>query len=239
MVSRGSCRACRRRRSDYQEIRGGGQCPIRPGDDTARCAIGTGGRGHRIHWGSQRPTRHPVTALKSRTTLALLFLGISAGRSCRNPLRSAIVLSSFGISGEPMQNVQPTDLAPAAEYLSPVSSAINRVIAIAPAPLLPGEKQADYADVAAGIVRAAQPRDAIEEFLVRDVVDLTWEILRLRRIKAGILRASMCSGVRAVLAYVGHKYPREGKARGQLDRGGRCSARQSRRHSQQGRTDDR
>ena len=75
-----------------------------------------------------------------------------------------------------MQNVRPTDLAPAAEHVSPVSGAINRVIAIAPAPLLPGEKQADYADVAVGIVRAAQPRDAIEEFLVRDAIDLTWEI---------------------------------------------------------------
>jgi hypothetical protein len=58
---------------------------------------------------------------------------------------------------------------------------------IAPAPLLPGEKQADYAEVALRIVKAALPREAIEEFLVRDVVDLTWEILRLRRIKAGIL----------------------------------------------------
>jgi hypothetical protein len=72
-----------------------------------------------------------------------------------------------------MQNVQPTNLAPAADYLSPVSSAMNRVITLSPAPLLPGEKQADYADVAVRVVRAAQPRDAIEEFLVRDVVDLT------------------------------------------------------------------
>ena len=105
-----------------------------------------------------------------------------------------------------MQNVRPTDLAPAAEHLSPVSAAIDRIITIAPAPLLPGEKQADYADVAVRIVRAAKPRDAIEEFLVRDVVDLTWEILRLRRIKAGILRASMGTGVQRVLVGLGHDY---------------------------------
>ena len=49
-----------------------------------------------------------------------------------------------------MQNVRPTDLAPAAEHLSPVSGAIDRVIAIAPAPLLPGEKQADYAERGSG-----------------------------------------------------------------------------------------
>ena len=105
-----------------------------------------------------------------------------------------------------MQNVRPTDLPFAANHLSPVSGAIDRVIAIAPAPLLPGEKQADYADVAARVVKAAQPRDAIEEFLVRDVVDLTWEILRLRRVKASVLRASMGVGVQRALAGVGLHY---------------------------------
>jgi hypothetical protein len=110
-----------------------------------------------------------------------------------------------------MQNVKPTDLPCVTEHLSAVSSAVSRVVGIAPAPLLPGEKQADYAEVALRIVRAAQPRDAIEEFLVRDVVDLTWEILRLRRVKAGIIRASAGDGVRLVLAGVGHPY-REGDA---------------------------
>jgi hypothetical protein len=106
-----------------------------------------------------------------------------------------------------MQNVKPTNLPHAAEQLSPVGAAIDRIVAIAPAPLLPGEKQADYAEVAMRIVRAAQPRDAIEEFLVRDVIDLTWEILRLRRAKAGMLRASMGVGVQNLLASVGSGYP--------------------------------
>ena len=83
-----------------------------------------------------------------------------------------------------MQNIKPTDLAPAVEHLSQIGAAVNRVVAIAPAPLLPGEKQADYAELALRIVKAALPRDAIEDFLVRDVVDLTWEILRLRRAKS-------------------------------------------------------
>jgi hypothetical protein len=83
---------------------------------------------------------------------------------------------------------------------------VGRVVAIASAPLLPGEKQPDYDEVALRIVRAAKPRDAIEEFLIRDVVDLTWEILRLRRVKAGILRASAGDGVNWVLVGVGHPY---------------------------------
>ena len=45
--------------------------------------------------------------------------------------------------------------------------------------------------MAGRVAGAAGPRDAIEEILIRDVIDLTWEVLRLRRIKAGILKASM------------------------------------------------
>jgi hypothetical protein len=56
---------------------------------------------------------------------------------------------------------------------------------------MPGEDDADYAALAACVVDASGPRDAIEEFLVRDVIDLSWEVLRLRRAKAGILRASI------------------------------------------------
>ena len=124
-----------------------------------------------------------------------------------------------------MQNVRPTDLAPAAEHVSPVSDGVNRVITLAPAPLLPGEKQADYADVAVRVVRAAQPRDAIEEFLVRDVVDLTWEIFRLRRMKADYCGRPWAPGVRAVLGSVGYPYPQAG-ARSEKLAAGDKSARQ-------------
>ena len=79
-----------------------------------------------------------------------------------------------------MQNVRPADLASAADHLSPVSAVINRALAIAPAPLLPGEQETDYAEVALRIVKAAPPRDAIEVLLRRDVIDLSSEVLRLR-----------------------------------------------------------
>ena len=103
-----------------------------------------------------------------------------------------------------MQNVKPNDLACVSDQLSQVNNVIDRVVAIAPAPLLPGENQADYADVAVRVVKAAKPRDAIEEFLVRDVIDLTWEVFRLRRAKAGVLVASMSDGVQKVLDGLGH-----------------------------------
>jgi hypothetical protein len=72
---------------------------------------------------------------------------------------------------------------------------VDRVIGIAPSPLLPEEAEADYVGVAARIISVAQPKDAIEEFLTRDVIELTWDILRLRRMKAGLLRAAVGDGV--------------------------------------------
>ena len=59
---------------------------------------------------------------------------------------------------------------------------------IAPAPLLPGEGGAEYAKLTAQLLAAAKPRDFIEEILARDAIDLSWEVLRLRRLKAGLLR---------------------------------------------------
>ena len=55
-----------------------------------------------------------------------------------------------------MQNVKPTDLPCVTDHLSLVNAVTNRVVAIAPAPLLPGQNQADYADVAARVVKAAK-----------------------------------------------------------------------------------
>jgi hypothetical protein len=96
-----------------------------------------------------------------------------------------------------MQSIRPIHPAAAREIL-------NRVVSIAPVPLLPSEKEADYANLAACVVGAAKPDDAIEELLVRDVIDLTWEVFRLRRTKVGVLKASMSDGVREVLDGLGH-----------------------------------
>jgi hypothetical protein len=102
-----------------------------------------------------------------------------------------------------MRNTRSSKAAPALVGTSELD-VLDRVIAFAPAPLLPGERQADYDNVAARFVTSSQPRDTIEEFLVRDVIDLTWEILRLRRAKAGIIRASMGEGVSEILGHVGY-----------------------------------
>jgi hypothetical protein len=76
---------------------------------------------------------------------------------------------------------------------------------IALAPLLPGESEAEYAKLTARFLAAAKPRDFIEEILARDAVDLSWEILRLRRQKAGLLRMACSAGVRSVAKELGFK----------------------------------
>jgi hypothetical protein len=92
-----------------------------------------------------------------------------------------------------MQNAKPLPPSLASPLGSSATDVVDRVIAIAAAPLLPGEKEADYAAIAGRIVVVSRPRDAIEEFLIRDVIDLTWEILRLRRVKAGQRRCTLTS----------------------------------------------
>jgi hypothetical protein len=76
------------------------------------------------------------------------------------------------------------------------SDLLDRVMGIAASPLLPGEAEANYLGITARIVAAAQPRDAIEEFLTHDVIDHTWVIFRWRRMTAGLLRATAGRDVR-------------------------------------------
>jgi hypothetical protein len=54
-------------------------------------------------------------------------------------------------------------------------------------------------------VAAAQPRDAIEDLLTRDVIDLSWDVLRLRRLKAGLLRGAISSSIYQVMCRLGYE----------------------------------
>jgi hypothetical protein len=86
----------------------------------------------------------------------------------------------------------------------PHSDVLDRVLGVAAPPLVTGENEGQYGSLAARIVAGARPRDAIEELLTHDVLDLTWEIFRLRRVKAGILNASMHEGVGSVMRRLGY-----------------------------------
>jgi hypothetical protein len=76
------------------------------------------------------------------------------------------------------------------------SVAPEQLSCLGPAPLLDGEGPADYADLLTRVLAAVKPADILEQIFVRDVVDLTWEELRLRRLKAALLEYSQYKGIR-------------------------------------------
>jgi hypothetical protein len=64
---------------------------------------------------------------------------------------------------------------------------------------LEGEDPAQYYRIREAVTKAVAPRDAIEELLVADVVALSWEALRLRRLKEHLLKASAWRGLPEIL----------------------------------------
>ncbi len=65
-----------------------------------------------------------------------------------------------------------------------LSSQCNLRQLIGPAPLLAGEDAAAYEALRSKFFMSVAPTDIVEEMWLNDCVDLVWEILRLRRLKA-------------------------------------------------------
>jgi len=56
-----------------------------------------------------------------------------------------------------------------------------------PPPLIPGEDAKDYQQLLAAVTNEMKPVDFMETFWTRDIVDLQWDIIRFRRIKADLI----------------------------------------------------
>jgi len=65
--------------------------------------------------------------------------------------------------------------------------------------LVDGDDAPTYARLAARIRAAVAPTNVIEEILARDVADLTWDVVRLRRLKAGMFRVGASDGMAEVM----------------------------------------
>ena len=68
-----------------------------------------------------------------------------------------------------------------------------------PPPLIEGEDATWYKNMHSSISNAVKPTDFIEEIWVRDVVDLSWECLRMRRLKATLITAAMSNEIYPLL----------------------------------------
>lgn len=63
-------------------------------------------------------------------------------------------------------------------------------------PLLKGEDVAAYQELADKISEAINPVDAIEELWARDIVDLFWDSLRLRRLRVKLIEGTKSEGLK-------------------------------------------
>jgi hypothetical protein len=77
--------------------------------------------------------------------------------------------------------------------------ATGNVAWLGPLPLLPGESAQDYQNLTDHLSADVRPKDTIEEIFLRDVIDLTWEVMRLRRLRDAFLAANVSEGLRSVL----------------------------------------
>ena len=68
-----------------------------------------------------------------------------------------------------------------------------------PSPIMEGEEIGLYGDLLDRVSTAVQPNDILEDIWVREVVDLVWEIFRLRRLKWTLLAATAREGLIKVL----------------------------------------
>jgi hypothetical protein len=69
-----------------------------------------------------------------------------------------------------------------------------------PPPLFDGEDTKIYDELLTGISTAVRPADIFEDIWVRDVVDVTYDVFRLRRLKANLMTANAYKGLTETLA---------------------------------------
>ena len=69
-----------------------------------------------------------------------------------------------------------------------------------PPQLIDGEVCSAYEALHERVWLSLEPVDILEEIWVRDFVDLTWEVLRGRRLKSSLMAASAFKGLQKVLS---------------------------------------
>jgi hypothetical protein len=82
--------------------------------------------------------------------------------------------------------------------LANVPQRAGRLTLYGPPPLIEGEDGAVYDELLARISGAVKPSDILEEIWVRDIIDLVWDTLRLRRLKASLINAAAAAGLERV-----------------------------------------
>jgi hypothetical protein len=112
-------------------------------------------------------------------------------------LRSAAATSAASaVSTAPSAAFAAPGAAPAAP---PASTRTPCRALLGPRPLIRGEDENHYDVILERISADVAPADFVEEIWVRNVVDLVWESIRLRRLKSQLLHAAAHEGLERVL----------------------------------------
>ena len=118
----------------------------------------------------------------------------------RKPHLRSVAAASAASAVSPAPSAAPgAALAPA----SPTAPARTPSLALlGPRPLIDGEDGTNYDVILERISADVAPADFVEEIWVRNVVDLVWDSVRLRRLKSQLLQAAAHEGLERLLASV-------------------------------------
>ena len=75
----------------------------------------------------------------------------------------------------------------------------ERLKPFGPPPLIEGDDRAAYDVLLTQISAAVKPSDILEDIWCRDIVDLVWEIFRLRRLKVNLMAATASKGLQKTM----------------------------------------
>lgn len=94
-----------------------------------------------------------------------------------------------------MSNVKPRKPAPA--LVVDRDNSLDSIFGLPP--LLEGEDPDAYSALLAQVNGALKPKDILEQIWVRDFVDITWEIMRLKRFRPALIVAGYGDAIRDIL----------------------------------------
>jgi hypothetical protein len=92
-----------------------------------------------------------------------------------------------------------TASADTSQSLTSAAAPAERLKPFGPPPLIEGDDRAAYDALLAQISGAVKPSDILEDIWVRDIVDLVWEIFRLRRLKVDLMAATAAKGLQKMM----------------------------------------
>src|SRR5258708_8335999 len=121
----------------------------------------------------------------------------------RNPHPRSVAAASAASAVSPAPSAASAAPGAALAPASPTAPARTPSLALlGPRPLIDGEDGTNYDVILEGISADVAPADFVEEIWVRNVVDLVWDNVRLRRLKSQLLQAAAHEGLERLLASV-------------------------------------